>query len=279
MKLNRPGETHSVDKAGHVRALKPLDDENAHSPFPHDPNALGNLRPDQVPRFFGALTDQDGLEEKAVRLASLTAMQNRVHAGKVEAMRGDGKPDKLPLIVRMNGRNYVADGHHRLTAQWLDGQNTVQVKFKDLSPADNAVKSADTVEAQILKVNEEQRIVYGWASVISENGVPVIDGAGDIIEPHEIEKASTEFMADARMAMVMHERNEQNGIDEDMRKGDVVHSFPLTSDIAKSLGIACDREGWIVGVRVHDDDVWDMVKSGELRAFSIGARAVREEVA
>lgn len=278
MKLNRQGETYSVTKAGQVRALKPLDDEHAHSPFPHDPNALGSLRADQVPRFFGALTDQDGLEDKTVRLNTLTAMQNRVHAGKVEAMRGDQKPDKPPVVVRMNGRNYIADGHHRLTAQWLDNQNNVQVKFKDLSGKDNAVKSADTVEAQILKVNDEQRIVYGWASVITDKGSPVIDTQGDIIEPHELEKAATEFMSDARMAMVMHERNDDNGIDEDMRKGDVVHSFPLTADIAKSLGINCDREGWIVGVKVHDDDVWKAVKSGALRAFSIGARAVREEV-
>lgn len=123
--------------------------------------------------------------------------------------------------------------------------------------------------SNIIKVDDEQRMVYGWASVVTEKGVPVVDTQGDIIEPDELLKATTEFMEDVRMAKAMHEGG---GI------GQVVHSFPLTSSIAKALGIDIDKEGWIVGVKVHSDEVWESVKSGEFKSFSIGGRGVREEV-
>jgi hypothetical protein len=76
-------------------------------------------------------------------------------------------------------------------------------------------------------------------------------------------------MADARLAKSMHAGE---GI------GEVLHSFPLTAELAKSLGIECANEGWIVGVKVHDDDVWRQVKDGTLKAFSIGGNAKREEI-
>jgi hypothetical protein len=263
--------------ADNPRALKPIDDACSHSPFPHDAAALGNMRTDQVPRFFGCLTNSEDLEDKTVRLATLTAMQNRVAHGKVEAMRGEGKPDKKPVVVRMNGRNYIADGHHRLAAQWMDGNATADVKYKDLEPKDNALKS-DVQFNNVFKIDEEERMAYGWASVISEEDGRVIDLAEDVIFPDELRRCTTDFMLNARMAMVMHERNAEGEIEEDMRKGVVVHSLPLTYEIANALGIQASREGWIVGVNVLDDDVWELVKSGRLSSFSIGCRAVREEI-
>jgi hypothetical protein len=60
--------------------------------------------------------------------------------------------------------------------------------------------------------------------------------------------------------------------------GEVVHSMPLTNEIAKALGIQSDREGWLVAIKVYDDQVWQDVKSGKLAAFSIGGRALKEMV-
>lgn len=126
--------------------------------------------------------------------------------------------------------------------------------------------SEEKMTHRIFKTDDERRIVFGWASVISENGEPVTDLQGDQIEPAELLDATTKFMADVRLAKAMHDGA---GI------GEVLHSFPLLADIAKSLGIETQREGWLVGVKVHDDAVWQRVKSGELGAFSIGARAMR----
>jgi hypothetical protein len=60
--------------------------------------------------------------------------------------------------------------------------------------------------------------------------------------------------------------------------GTVLHSLPLTNELAKSLGIQSDREGWIVAIKIFSEEVWEMVKSGKLPAFSIGGRAKRQRV-
>ena len=124
------------------------------------------------------------------------------------------------------------------------------------------------IEGQILKTDDEQRIVYGWASVVTENGVPVVDRQGDVIEADTLVKAVNEFMEQVRVGKTMHS-GDQTGM--------VIHSLPVTKEICESLGIQCNREGWIVAYKVYDDAVWAMVKSGELAAFSIGGRAVKEE--
>lgn len=143
-------------------------------------------------------------------------------------------------------------------------------KKKPKMPADYADMSKAELSAAIVKVGtDESRMAYGWASVISEKGEPVVDTQDDVISADELEKATTDFMADARVAKAMHAGD---GI------GEVLHSFPLTSELAKSLGISSDREGWIVGVKVHDPDVWEKVKSGTFGAFSIGGQATREPI-
>ena len=50
------------------------------------------------------------------------------------------------------------------------------------------------IEGKILKADEEQRIVYGWASVITENGERVVDRQGDVIEADTLVKAVNDFM-------------------------------------------------------------------------------------
>ena len=130
-----------------------------------------------------------------------------------------------------------------------------------------AASSADEIVCSIIKIDEEQRVVYGWASVITDHGVAVIDSQGDIIEAAELVKATTEFMKDARIAKVMHSGEAM---------GEVLHSFPLVFEIAKSLMIKTDREGWIVGVYIRDEETWQAVKRGDLPAFSIGGTAVPE---
>lgn len=125
------------------------------------------------------------------------------------------------------------------------------------------------IEGKILKADDDQRMVYGWASVVTEKGEPVVDRQGDIIEPETLVKAVNDFMEHLRVGKAMH-TGEQVGV--------VIHSFPVTKELGDALGIHSDREGWIVAYKVYDDAVWNMVKSGELAAFSIGGRAMKEEI-
>jgi hypothetical protein len=125
------------------------------------------------------------------------------------------------------------------------------------------------IEGKILKTDDEQRMVYGWASVVTEKGEAVVDRQGDVIEPDTLVKAVNDFMEHVRVGKAMH-TGEQVGT--------VVHSLPITKEIGDALGIQSDREGWVVAYKVFDDSIWAMVKSGELAAFSIGGRAIKEEI-
>ena len=139
----------------------------------------------------------------------------------------------------------------------------------DLKDKGFSHKMIKNIEGKILKTDDEQRMVYGWASVVTENGEPVVDRQGDVIGAETLVKAVNEFMEHVRVGKAMH-TGDQVGV--------VVHSLPITKEIGDSLGIQSDREGWVVAYKVFDDDVWAMVKSGELAAFSIGGRAIKEEI-
>ena len=125
------------------------------------------------------------------------------------------------------------------------------------------------IEGKILKTDDEQRMVYGWASVVTEKGEAVVDRQGDVIEADTLVKAVNEFMEHVRVGKAMHTGDQV---------GTVVHSLPITKEIGDALGIQSDREGWVVAYKVFDESIWDMVKSGELAAFSIGGRAMKEEI-
>lgn len=196
----------------------------------------------------------------------------------------DALPEHAQSIFRRVVNSALADGDKESSA-FAQAWGAVKQGFEqneagewiakaDPTASDVHVPGTDWKEEElkkvhILKADDDRRMVYGWASVITKNGEVVVDTQGDSIEPHELEKATTEFMSDVRKAQEMH----NPGV-----KGMVVHSFPLIGEIAKSLGIECDQEGWIVGVHVSDSATWQKVKSGELRAFSIGGQGRREEV-
>jgi len=118
----------------------------------------------------------------------------------------------------------------------------------------------------ILKLDGERRIAWGWASVATVNGKLVTDLQGDVITPTELGKMADRFMASARTAKAMHDGDQI---------GEVLHSFPLTNEIAKAFGLSTDREGWIIGMKINDEDTWQAMKNGTFRGFSIGGRAGR----
>lgn len=123
------------------------------------------------------------------------------------------------------------------------------------------------IEGQILKQMDEERLAFGWAYVSTVKGEISLDHSGEFIRPDQIAKAATNFMLSMRTAKAMHTGS---------KIGEVVHSMPLTDDIAKALGVQSDREGWMIAIRINDDQVWKDVKSGKLSSFSIGGRALKE---
>ena len=125
-------------------------------------------------------------------------------------------------------------------------------------------QQAFAMSANIVKANEEQRIVYGWASVISKGGEKYYDEHGHAISVEVMEKMANDFMADVRVAKAMHDGG---------RIGQILHSLPLSKQLADALGIESPNEGWIIGVKIMSDEVWKSIKDGKLKAFSVGGWA------
>lgn len=122
---------------------------------------------------------------------------------------------------------------------------------------------------EITKIDEDRHLVFGFFSVIEENGEVVVDKQGDIIDEETLEDAAYGFVMNARIAGEMHERR---GV------GDLVESIVFTKSKQKALGIDLKKVGWFGGFKITDEEVWKKIKSGEYPAFSIGGAGVREEV-
>lgn len=125
---------------------------------------------------------------------------------------------------------------------------------------------------KIQKVDEDKRLVFGWANIaVTVDGEQVLDYQEDMIDPEELENAAYRFVEIYRDGGEMHQRT---GV------AVLVESVILTEEKQAAMGIAAGTMpiGWWVGFRVTDDDVWQKVKDGEYSMFSIGGKAIREEV-
>ncbi len=122
----------------------------------------------------------------------------------------------------------------------------------------------------VMKSDDESRLVFGWANVaVRVDGEQIVDWQEDAIDTEELEKAAYEYVADFGTAGEMHRRG---GI------GRVIESIVFTKEKADALGIPADAlpQGWWIGFKIEDDEVWEKIKSGEYSMFSIEGKAIRE---
>jgi hypothetical protein len=138
------------------------------------------------------------------------------------------------------------------------------------------------VEVSVCKTDTKLGLVFGYALICATKNEAgemepyfdqgSYDDAGNLISDHiseeEMLSAVTSFMEEARVAKEQHEGGQ---------RGTVVHSFPLTSDIAKALGIDARMTGWLVAMK-PDPEMLAKFADGSLSGFSIGGQARREMV-
>ncbi len=125
---------------------------------------------------------------------------------------------------------------------------------------------------KILKSENDKRLVFGWANVaVRVDGEQITDWQGDMIDPEELEKAAYNYVAEFGTAGEMHRRG---GV------GKIIESCVFTKEKAEALGIPPEilPEGWWVGFKIEDEEVWEKIKNGEYTMFSISGEAVREPV-
>lgn len=124
--------------------------------------------------------------------------------------------------------------------------------------------------AQVCKVDTKLGLVFGFALVCKQDGADYFDAQDDHVSEEEMLSAATDFMSEARLAKEMHGR--------EPGEGTVVFAFPLTTDVAKALGIESRMTGLLIGMK-PDAETLKKFEDGTYTGFSIGGEAVREEVA
>lgn len=124
----------------------------------------------------------------------------------------------------------------------------------------------------IEKRDDDRMLAFGWASVsVRADGETVQDLHDDQIDIEELEQAAYEFVINYREGGEMHERG---GV------ATLVESIVFTKEKQRALGLADGAlpEGWWIGFKVTDIDVWQKVKNGTYSMFSIEGTARRVPV-
>lgn len=123
------------------------------------------------------------------------------------------------------------------------------------------------IKTDFIKIEESLNMVFGFAIICKENGEDYFDVQGDHIPEDAMLKASADFMANSRVSKDMHQ-GEQTG--------SVVFAWPLTSDIAKAMGIETKTTGLMIAIKPSLETL-QKFKDGTFSGFSIGGKRVRDE--
>jgi hypothetical protein len=116
-------------------------------------------------------------------------------------------------------------------------------------------------------------MVWGWASVSTVNGAPVVDHEGDYIPIEALRKVAADFMANSQTGCALHMRGPSG---EPVKVGTVTESIVIDDALAKSLDSDFQgRRGWLIGMRIDDSDVRAAVAKGMLPAFSVSGAGIR----
>lgn len=142
------------------------------------------------------------------------------------------------------------------------------------------------IQGTICKLDKTRHLVFGWFSIVTVNGRPVQDTQGDIITAETIEDSAYDFVLNARTGGEMHD-TETDG--EVRGVGRLVESVVFTSEKVSAMLSSLEDQGihatidlgcipWWGGMRIDDEETWDKVVSGKLRAWSIGGKGKRASV-
>lgn len=134
----------------------------------------------------------------------------------------------------------------------------MSVTADDVSKADGP-KGAPSVS--IKKLDEEQQLVFGE---VYAPGFP--DSQGDFMTAKTIQDMAHGFLAKGLV------KNIDTNHNQELSGCYVVESFIARED--DSIFIP---GSWVLGVKVPDPKLWEMIKTGELNGFSLDGSAVQVE--
>lgn len=121
---------------------------------------------------------------------------------------------------------------------------------------------------KVSKVDADLGIVIGWAIVCKVDGEDYYDLQGSHIPEEVMLEAVLDFAEHSRVAKEMHSGGE---------RGTVPVLCPITTEIAKALGLATGQTG-AIAIMKPDAKLLAKFVSGELNEFSIGGTGVLVDV-
>ena len=125
-----------------------------------------------------------------------------------------------------------------------------------------------SARVNIVKLNPEQQIAY---AIVYEP--ERVDTQADFARIHEIEKMAHDFMINSQRYDLQH------SADVPRDSAYVVESFIAPVDFNWTLPSGIEkliRKGaWVVATYFKDAQLWQMVKAGQINAYSIYGRGIR----
>jgi len=95
-----------------------------------------------------------------------------------------------------------------------------------------------------------------------------VDAQEDIMIPADIEKTAHDYLAKRRVVGFRH---------SEKAEAVVVESYIAPVDFILD-GEQVKKGSWLLGIIIEDDELWRMVKEGEINGFSVGGFGLREEL-
>ena len=253
-------DTHGHDEDDtSVRVQKAIDD-------------IRDLIPDSI-QFdatgrFDASESSDG---KDVIYAQVAAGQlEKAHDGLLEALKKQG--------IELEGTFPEYKPH--MTLAYIEPGAEFELKKLDTTGTAEKVmighgwESTHENNYTIKKMDEDKRLVFGWASVsIRADGEQLEDRQQDLIDPEDLEESAYEFVLNFRDTGELHNPNLR-------KKGKLVESCVFTEEKQRAMGIpeGLIPVGWWIGFKIEDDAAWEKVKNGTYKMFSIEGKAQRVPV-
>ena len=180
------------------------------------------------------------------------------------------------VATEVTGPPDYAKAWSDIKKNWVKGKDGKYVR-KPEEEAEECEEMEKTLppddDFTVVKVDKSLGLVFGWAIICKKDGKDYydlnIDKNGERVPEHIPEasmlESAADFMENSRLAKEMHGGNGQ---------GTFVFAFPLTTDIAKAMGIVTKHTGLMVAMKPNPEMLAKFL-SGELTGFSIGGSRVK----
>ena len=151
---------------------------------------------------------------------------------------------------------------------------------------------------EVSKLDEEQRIVFGFAQVAIGKGEtsPFEDHQGDVVDPEDLAKAAYDFVLESREGNLMHVGEPVATLVESMAfTQEKLEKFATKLDDSGTAFVDqqalkvlrdCIPLGWWIGEKIAEgavdpasgDDLFQAVKRGDYPMFSVEGTGMREPI-